>query len=94
MSNALPEDSETLFGNLEPYGIFLVPVGELERWLAESKLPQGLDRKQDWLTAVFETMGNDHTHPAYFRPRQRDVWSFMEKIGRWLADPNRRGMPA
>jgi hypothetical protein len=86
------EANEELLDNLGTYGIFLVPVGELERWLADLGLPQGSDRKQHWLPTIFEKMGNDPAHPDYVHPKQGDVWGFIEKIGSWLADPNRRGM--
>lgn len=88
------EAAEALLDDLGAYGIFLVPVGELERWLAELGMPQGPDQKQDWLPAVFEKMGSDPEHPEYLHPAQGDVWSFIERVGRWLGDPARRGMPA
>ena len=88
------ESAETLLDNLAAYGIFVVPVGDLERWfgcwLAElDERP----RKSDYVPRVFELMGSDPTDSSYLKPQDGDVWDFMRKVSAWIADPNRRGMP-
>jgi len=97
--NALPEPQrrsmETLFFNpLALLGIFIVPGGEVESWLAYL-LPNGTrPAKQDWLTTVFSILGSDPDSEGYVLPQEGDVWEFMRKIAQWVGDPKRRGMPS
>lgn len=88
------ESAETLLDNLADYGIFVVPIGDLERWLgawlsALSERP----RKDNWVPRVFELMGSDPTDANYLKPQEGDVWDFMRKVAEWIANPNRKGMP-
>ena len=71
------------------YGIFIVDVGEVERWLSHLGC-QG--HGPDWLIPVFEKLGNDPADAAYIRPDEGDVWDFVRKIGRWISNPT-HGMP-
>jgi predicted ATP-dependent endonuclease of OLD family len=81
------------FDPLARLGIFIVPEGEVESWLAYL-LPAGpRPAKQDWLTVLFEALGSDPHNEHYVRPRDGDVWDFMRKIARWIGDPKRQGMP-
>lgn len=80
-----------LIGVLAEYGMFVVTVGEVEDWLPYLGVAVA---KKDWLPAMFAAMGTDPDDPAYERPRADDVWAFLRRIGRWVENPNRKGMPA
>lgn len=92
LSKAQGKEAEQIFLRpLKEFGIFVVPVGELEQWL--SKFSKKVD-KQDWLWSTFQQMGADPTDPTYLHPSEGDVWDFMRSIAAWLKDPERSGMPA
>ena len=83
------EGADRLLENLAEYGVFLVPVGELECWL------RGLEvggHGPEWLTTVFQKMGNDPSDPGYQRPTGGGVWAFMQRVAAWIAEPRRKGM--
>jgi len=84
------EAAESWLNSLGEYGIFVVPVGELEKWLAHLGI---VGHKSIWLPRMFERMGADPNDGAYVRPAQTDVWAFMRRIGEWIHNPARRGMP-
>lgn len=77
--------------DLEEYGIFTVPVGELEGWLPEFEVPRG--RKGEWIVKIFEKMGADPGEPDYLRPGADGPWAFMRRVASWIHDPERSGMP-
>jgi hypothetical protein len=68
--------------------VFLVEVGELERWLAQLHCTN----KQTWVTDMLHRLGAPND-PAYVTPGPGDVWDFIEQIAEWLDDPARSGMP-
>lgn len=84
-------DVHALIKQLALYGLFIVSVGQLEDWLAQ--LGVVVAEKKDWLSAMFAAMGTDPTHASYVKPGNDDVWVFLRGIGRWVEDPNRKGMP-
>lgn len=85
------EAAEQLLNQLKEYGIFVVPTGELESWLK----PLGASNHgPTWLVDVFQRMGEDPASEDYVRPSDNDVWKFVFGIKTWLAEPNRRGIPA
>jgi hypothetical protein len=81
--------ADRLLANLAEYGVFLVPVGELECWLTELEVG---GHGPEWLTMVFQKMGNDPADPGYHRPTGGGVWRFMQRVAAWIADPRRKGM--
>ncbi len=85
------ETAESLLSHLAEYGIFVVPVGELERWL--SHLGVSSAAKHDWLPSVFDKMGSDPAAEGFLKPGDDDVWRFIGQVARWIADPARKGMP-
>jgi ABC-type cobalamin/Fe3+-siderophores transport system ATPase subunit len=85
-------DFENFITQLAIYGIFVVPLGELEAWLKSLNRP-GWSGKPEWLISTFETMGDDAGKPGYLKPAAGDVWEFIGKVRAWLHDPNRKGMP-
>ena len=66
----------------------MVPVGEVEGWLA----PLAVSGKKSWLIRIFEAMGSDSDGNKYVKPAIRDVWGFIDGVGRWAGDPNRKGL--
>lgn len=84
------ESCNSLLDQLAQYGIFIVPSGEVESWLAE--LGAG-SHGPGWLVQVFDLMGTNPAELNYVQPQGDGVWEFVEKIGHWLRDENRKGMP-
>ena len=82
--------AEAYLGQLEDYGIFLVPRGEVECWLGLFGIK---GHAAEWLIPMFERMGEDGSDPDYVTPGTDDVWAFLQSIRKWLLDPERRGMP-
>ena len=89
LSGADSEDLRNLIKQLAEYGIFLVPVGELEQWLPR------LTRtgNESWLIKTFEAMGENPDDTNYLEPGNDDVWIFIEEIRSWLHNSNRLGIP-
>ena len=88
-----PEDQEAvsnLFKRLSEYGMFVVPNGELESWLPEL---DSSGHGPNWLIETFEKMGEDPKSPTYIKPKDDDVWEFVNQARNWLSDPNRLGIP-
>lgn len=74
--------------NLSSYGIFVVPVGEVEQWLAHLHV----EGKKNWLIRMFDAMGSDPDHADYLDAGKYNVWGFIDRIGRWAGDPRRKGI--
>ncbi|WP_375771976.1 AAA family ATPase [Archangium gephyra] len=86
------EFQSILLRPLAERGIFVVPEGELESWLPS--LTQGVGRsdKPKWLMKVFERLGDEPDQPGYVQPGPQDVWTFLDGIADWIANPL-LGMP-
>ena len=72
-----------LIEDAQSIGLFLVPVGELENWLANENIPGSKRTKWAWAndaSAQVRQLGN----------KGGDVWEFMEKIGTYLLDSRAR----
>ncbi len=80
-----------LVRELKEWGLFLVPVGELEKWLPSLNISSRT--KRGWLYGLFEKLGSDPANSGYVRPIQSDVWEFVSQIGIWVSDRSRLGMP-
>ena len=86
---------DRLLVELVTYGVFLVPVGELEQWGLAGASKKG----REWVEAAFEAMGSDPTDGGYFTPPDDvssdagapagDIWSFVAQIKGWGAAPER-----
>ncbi|MGN5191483.1 ATP-dependent nuclease [Aeromonas veronii] len=79
-----------LLSQLNEYGVFVVPGGELECWL---KFLGATGHGPAWLISTFEKMGEDPDDQNYVQPTEDDVWEFMANVKRWLTNPNRKGIP-
>lgn len=75
--------------NLNEFGLFPVPCGELESWLSDISANR---HGSKWLINKFQSMGSDPTDPNYVKPSNGDVWEFLYSIKKWLIDPHRLGM--
>ena len=83
---------ESFLSKMTDYGMYFLPVGELECWLPN--LPVKRNDKGRWLTEIFDALGDDPDDVNYVKPGSDDVWSFIRQIAAWVVDPKCRGMPA
>lgn len=83
------ESAEMLIKTLEDYGLFVVPNGEVEAWLANLKASTSKDK---WLHEIFEKLGSDSMSSSYAKPGEGDVWDFIGQMNQWLTDPKKKGM--
>jgi AAA domain, putative AbiEii toxin, Type IV TA system len=65
------------------YGIFIVPVGELESWLPN------YHKNEEWLTNSLNWMETINFNLDSLNP----ILCFLMKIKTWIQDGNRKGMP-
>jgi hypothetical protein len=91
---ALLEDSDKraandFFDSLDQYGLAAVRIGELESWLAHLGVTGASGT--EWTINMMERLGSDPSSPDYVQPADGDVWDFMRKIIKWIADPARKG---
>jgi ABC-type polar amino acid transport system ATPase subunit len=84
------EVANNLIASCAEYGVFILPVGEIERWLSYLAI---IARKEHWLVSIFERMGSDPKDGDYVHPARGDVWDFIRQIAAWIGNPNRKGMP-
>lgn len=75
------------------YGVFFVPVGELECWLSYLGVTHSKNNKPKWLTNIFSRLGSDPSDQAYVKAGNDDVWQFIQDIQKWMDDSNRLGIP-
>lgn len=91
LKGAEKEACENLFSQLKEYGVFIVPNGELESWLAKLG---ATGHGSKWLIEAFEKMGESPDDPHYLNPHKGDVWDFIGEAKDWLTDSNRKGIPS
>lgn len=83
-----------LLDTLACYGIFVVPVGELECWIPRSesdytpKFKKGPEWKNNWIKEIGKPTNKDLNTVWW-----RNKWSFINKISAWIDNPERKGMP-
>ena len=86
---SLPDASKggvcELIDQVKGYGLFVVPVGELEGWLKE--LPR-LRSKTEWATKAIE-----HLHSTQGVSGGSGWDTFVNDILAWIRDGRRKGMP-
>lgn len=90
LSDSDREACLNLLDGLNEYGIFVVPNGELESWLASFSV---CSNKSTWLFEIFEKMGDDPEDRNYLMPSEGDVWEFIGSVGAWLKNEKRKGIP-
>ena len=83
LSKQLRDDIGTMFEQTEKFGLFIVPVGALEGWIAEV---QPLRNKTEWASKALQHL--DLVPPG----EGLDEWRlFISRIIHWIRDPLRRG---
>ncbi|CAN5117866.1 hypothetical protein BH24ACT16_BH24ACT16_11210 [soil metagenome] len=85
------EDVQNLINATAEYGIFIVPVGELERWFHRTHSLPGQPRKSSWVPWILDLM---NTRPELFAVEEDDIWAFLRKVGGWIENPERKGIPS
>ncbi len=68
---------EPLIDDCKQYGLFLVPVGELEEWLSEYNVGVSKERKWAWATAAAKLIRR-------VGKQDDDVWEFTSEVGTYL----------
>ncbi|WP_145063415.1 ATP-dependent nuclease [Adhaeretor mobilis] len=91
LGNEGRQAANDLFDQLDSYGLFVVRCGELESWLPELK---SNGHGPPWLIETFELMGDDPNDSSYLNPSEGDVWKFLDDIGKWLGNSDRKGIPS
>jgi len=77
-----------LLNELSCYGLFVVPLGEVESWLSHLSAK---GHGSEWLVDLFSRIGHSESEPNYLKPGQNDVWQFLDKIANWVNNPSRQG---
>jgi hypothetical protein len=83
-------EAQELLQDLESYGVFVVEKGELENWLVSLGVRT---KKATWIVDIFRALGSTPGAASYVAPGTGDVWAFVDRVGKWVSDPNRAGMP-
>lgn len=81
---------KSLLKNMAEYGVFLVPVGELEDWFSDLGLKRSSD-KSKWLRHALDRLGVDPESDTYVRPGKGDIWGFLRDVVAWIVNPERDG---
>ena len=76
----------SIIDTVKQYGMFIVPVGELEDWFANKAIQ---DATGIWLVDVLQHMEN-----AQFKPGNDEIWNFVRLVNEWISNPKRLGMPS
>ena len=77
LPHGLKLDVIQMIDDLTRHGLFLVPVGELEQWMDESKVSVSKQEKAAWANAA----------AAYIRggePQKDGVWTFVKLVAEFL----------
>jgi hypothetical protein len=82
VSSSLLYSIDSFLDKLSEYGIFIVPTGDLESWIPSSKDSQWFQMALNWI----------ETNDIQMDSNYLSVWSFMQKIKKWIKDQCRKGM--
>ena len=77
-AGGLGDDMRALLEQLRGQGLFLVPVGELEEWLANHDVGVSKSEKRAWSNAAAQLVQK-------VGKQRGDVWDFVEAVGRYLS---------
>jgi hypothetical protein len=81
--------AERFLEALTVYGLFVVPVGEMESWFPEMNIS---GHGSQWLVRFFARIGQSPSDTDYLAPRDGGVWRFIDRVSRWTSNPDRLGM--
>jgi hypothetical protein len=76
------QKAEEAIADLREYGVFVVPVGELESWLPVLGIET--KKKSVWVRRAFEEMGATEDASNYMKPSNDDVWAFIDETAKWI----------
>jgi len=71
------DDTRELLNYLGEYGVFLVPVGNVEGSLKKLQVNK---TETEWLIDIFSKMGTNEYAIDYVRPTKGDVWDFIDRM--------------
>jgi hypothetical protein len=69
-----------ILAKLAKHGLFLVPVGELEEWLASYNVAESKNNKRAWANAAAQRVQKEGK-------KEGDVWEFVTSVARFLCPP-------
>jgi OLD-like protein/putative AbiEii toxin of type IV toxin-antitoxin system len=75
--DGLGERIADLLKQLKSYGLFLVPVGELEEWLATREVDASKSNKRAWANAAAQRI-------QQLGKQSGDVWDFVSSVAEYL----------
>lgn len=78
LPSEVAEPLDRHLGELRKVGLFLVPVGELEYWLANASITASKKKKWAWANEASEFI---RTNPE----QEGDIWTFMRTVGDFLS---------
>ena len=84
LSGTDKERAENLLNTVKKYGVFIVPVGEVECWLNYLYKAD----KRDWIENILDKLNEPSVMPT-----DKDVWKFINDINDWMEDTKRLGCP-
>ncbi len=91
--DALSDERRTVVArfleDVSRYGVFVVPVGELESWLKYLDIEAS---KSSWVHELFDRMGTTPESESWVGPGQDDIWAFIDQIAAWVSDSNTAGV--
>lgn len=90
LTNGAKRAAEAFIEQLASYGLFVVPCGELESWLAHLNIE---GKKKDWIVKMLERIGAPESDSSFVPTGEDDVWRFVQEIADWCNDPLRKGIP-
>jgi hypothetical protein len=73
----IAEPLKSLLGELTKYGLFVVPLGELEEWLADYGIAESKSSKWAWASAAATAVQSAGV-------RNGDVWDFVRAVAAYL----------
>lgn len=82
LNNEMYEVFNSYISELANWGIFVVPVGQLESWLSRCNLQDTSKRK--WLDIALDSISPTSTQQLIY-PEDGDVGTFINSIGKWAA---------
>ena len=77
-SDTIAEPLRQLLTCLKESGVFLVPVGELEEWLADANIKESKENKWAWANAAA-------LHIQSRGVATGDIWDFIREVGNCLS---------
>jgi hypothetical protein len=86
--SALPQEIQSplinLLDTLKGYGLFLVPVGELENWLGDQNIGVSKSKKTLWANSAASQI-------RQIGLQQGDIWGFMKSVADYLQSEHEYG---